>query len=93
MESNRSKVISMNRVRELRENRLMTQAQLARKAKVALRTIHSVEKGMNCRMDTKRKILLALGLRFEDKDQVFPSSRMIASSLAGEPVPHIPSGF
>ena len=60
-----------NRVRELRENKLMTQAQLAKKAKVALRTIHSVEKGMNCRMDTKRKILLALGLRFEDKDQVF----------------------
>ncbi len=63
-----------NRVRELRENRLMTQAQLARKAKVALRTIHSVEKGMNCRMDTKRKILLALGMRFEDKDHVFPST-------------------
>ena len=64
-----------NRVRELRENRLLTQAQLARKAKVALRTIHSVEKGLNCRMDTKRKILLALGLRFEDKDHVFPSRR------------------
>jgi DNA-binding XRE family transcriptional regulator len=64
-----------NRVRELRENKLMTQAQLARKAKVALRTIHSVEKGMNCRMDTKRKILLALGLSFEDKDQVFPPAR------------------
>ena len=61
-----------NRVRELRENRLMTQAQLARKAKVALRTSPSVEKGMNCRMDTKRKILLALGMRFEDKDHVFP---------------------
>ena len=60
-----------NRVRELRENKLMTQAQLAKKARVALRTIHSVEKGMNCRMDTKRKILLALGLRFEDKSQVF----------------------
>jgi len=67
------RAIRGNRVRELRENRLMTQAQLAKKAKVALRTIHSVEKGMNCRMDTKRKILLALGLRFEDKDQVFPS--------------------
>jgi DNA-binding XRE family transcriptional regulator len=64
-----------NRVRELREDRLMTQAQLARKARVALRTIHSVEKGMNCRMDTKRKILLALGMRFEDKDQVFPQGR------------------
>ncbi len=64
-----------NRVRELRENKLMTQAQLARKARVALRTIHSVEKGMNCRMDTKRKILIALGLRFEDKDLVFPPTR------------------
>ena len=61
----------------------MTQAQLARKAKVALRTIHSVEKGMNCRMDTKRKILLALGLRFEDKDRVFPP----LSRPMGEPGP------
>ena len=71
MEFKDSASIRRNRVRELRENRLMTQAQLARKARVALRTIHSVEKGMNCRMDTKRKILLALGMRFEDKDQVF----------------------
>lgn len=61
-----------NRVRELRQNRLMTQRELARKARVSLRTIHSVEKGVRCRMDTKRKILLALGLRFEDKDFVFP---------------------
>jgi len=30
---------------------------------------------MNCRMDTKRKVLLALGLRFEDKELVFPSNR------------------
>ena len=67
-----ARAVRKNRVRELRENRLMTQAQLARKARVALRTIHSVEKGMNCRMDTKRKILLALGMRFEDKDHVFP---------------------
>jgi DNA-binding XRE family transcriptional regulator len=72
-----------NRVRELREDRLMTQAQLARKARVALRTIHSVEKGMNCRMDTKRKILLALGMRFEDKDQVFPSGRRASGYSAG----------
>jgi DNA-binding XRE family transcriptional regulator len=72
-----------NRVRELREDRLMTQAQLARKARVALRTIHSVEKGMNCRMDTKRKILLALGMRFEDKDQVFPPGRRGYSHAAG----------
>jgi DNA-binding XRE family transcriptional regulator len=70
-----------NRVRELRENKLMTQAQLARKARVALRTIHSVEKGMNCRMDTKRKILLALGLRFEDKDMVFPPMQRVMDEM------------
>jgi len=64
-----------NRVREIREHKLMTQSQLARKARIALRTIHSVEKGLNCRMDTKRKILLALGLRFEDKDLVFPPAK------------------
>ncbi len=51
----------------------MTQAQLARKASVACRTIRSVEKGMNCRMDTKRKILLALGFPFDQKDKVFPA--------------------
>jgi DNA-binding XRE family transcriptional regulator len=86
MENNRSRTIRKNRVREIRENRLMTQAQLARKAKVALRTIHSVEKGMNCRMDTKRKILLALGLRFEDKDHVFPQpSSFSADEGRGDP--------
>lgn len=77
-----------NRVREMRENKLMTQSQLARKARVALRTIHSVEKGMNCRMDTKRKILLALGLRFEDKDLVFPSMRRFGPQMPEEPLTH-----
>jgi DNA-binding XRE family transcriptional regulator len=80
--------IRRNRVRELRENRLMTQAQLARKARVALRTIHSVEKGMNCRMDTKRKILLALGMRFEDKDYVFPPSELSGDSTLSHTPQH-----
>ena len=87
MEFKDSASIRRNRVRELRENRLMTQAQLARKARVALRTIHSVEKGMNCRMDTKRKILLALGMRFEDKDYVFPPSEM-SGELTPSHTPH-----
>ena len=91
MERDDGRSLCKNRVRELRENRLMTQAQLARKAKVALRTIHSVEKGMNCRMDTKRKILLALGLRFEDKDQVFPPKRQM-QPLSPPPEPSSESG-
>jgi hypothetical protein len=40
---------------------------------------------MNCRMDTKRKILLALGLRFEDKDYVFPPTRSNGGMTAPEP--------
>ena len=64
--------IHPNRVRELRENRLMTQSQLARRARIALRTVHSVEKGLKCRMDTKRKLLLALGCSFEERREVFP---------------------
>ena len=88
MEFKDSASIRRNRVRELRENRLMTQAQLARKARVALRTIHSVEKGMNCRMDTKRKILLALGMRFEDKDYVFPPSEMSGELTPSQPPQH-----
>jgi DNA-binding XRE family transcriptional regulator len=62
-----------NRVRELRRMRLMTQSQLARKAKVALRTIHSIEQGKDCRLDTKRKLIRAFEVPLENKDQVFPS--------------------
>jgi len=61
-----------NRVREAREHLLMTQTELASKARVALRTLHSVERGMNCRHDTKRKLLAALEFSFEDRDLVFP---------------------
>ena len=68
---------SHNRVREVREHRLMTQADLARKAGVALRTIHSVEKGMRCRLDTKRKLLAALGVPFASRDEVFPPGEVV----------------
>jgi DNA-binding XRE family transcriptional regulator len=64
-------------VREVREQQLMTQAELARKARVALRTIHSVEKGMKCRLDTKRKILAALGIPFTDRERVFPTGELV----------------
>lgn len=69
----------MTAVRALRIDRLMSQAQLARKARVALRTIHSVEKGMNCHMATKRKILAALGVPFERRDEIFGARNPHAS--------------
>ena len=62
----------MNRVRELRVQHWMTQRQLARRAGVAQRTVHAIEKGNHCRMDTKRKILAALGIPFERRAEVWP---------------------
>jgi hypothetical protein len=50
---------------------MMSKAELARKAGLSTLTIDRVESGRPCRLDTKRKILLALGLRVADKDRVF----------------------
>ncbi|PIU56937.1 MAG: XRE family transcriptional regulator [Deltaproteobacteria bacterium CG07_land_8_20_14_0_80_38_7] len=61
-----------NNIRQFREKLLMSKAELARKAGLSALTIDRIEKGMKCRMDTKRKILLALGLEIADKDQIFP---------------------
>ena len=60
-----------NHVKALREAQLMSKAELARKAGVSALTIDRVESGKSCRMDTKRKIILALGLRLSDRDRVF----------------------
>ncbi len=63
-----------NNVRRLREDRLLSKAELARKAGLSALTIDRVESGMPCRMDTKRKIILALGMTVADKDQAFPKN-------------------
>ncbi len=60
-----------NNVQVLREERLLSKAELARRAGVSALTIDRVERGEECRLDTKRKIILALGLRVTDKDKVF----------------------
>ncbi len=60
-----------NNLRAMRESLLMSKAELARKAGLSALTIDRVEAGYNCRMDTKRKIILALGLTLADKDKVF----------------------
>ncbi len=60
-----------NSVQERREALLLSKAELARKAGVSALTIDRVEKGSDCRMDTKRKILLALGLKLSDRKTVF----------------------
>ena len=61
-----------NQVREIRKAQLMSKAELARKAGVSPVTIDRIENGAECRMSTKRKIILALGLKLTDRNQVFP---------------------
>jgi len=50
----------------------MSKAELARKAGVSPLTITRIEGGYPCRMETMRKIILALGLNLTDREKVFP---------------------
>ena len=61
-----------NNVQRFREALMMSKAELARRAGVSPLTIDRVEAGCPCRMDTKRKILEALGLQPSKAQEVFP---------------------
>ena len=63
-----------NRLREMRESRLISKAELARKAGISMLTVARIEQGESCRQETKRKILAALGMSPFDKDKVFPEN-------------------
>jgi predicted transcriptional regulator len=63
---------AVNRVQKFREAALLAKAELARKAGVSESTIDRVESGHDCRMETKRKILFALGLSLQDSSKLFP---------------------
>ena len=60
-----------NSVRKIRESKMMSKAELARKANVTVQTIDRIEKGNSCRLDTKRKIILALGFKLGDRAKIF----------------------
>ena len=62
-----------NNVREIRESKMMSKAELARKADVTVQTIDRIEKGNDCRLDTKRKIILALGYKLGERAKIFAS--------------------
>jgi DNA-binding XRE family transcriptional regulator len=65
----------LNRVRQLREEQLLTKAELSRKAGISPLTLTRIEGGHDCRVDTKRKIILALGLTPSDRAKVFGGNR------------------
>ena len=50
----------------------MSKTELARLAGVSAATIDRIERGAPCRMETMRKIILALGFTLGEKEKVFP---------------------
>ena len=50
---------------------MMSKAELSRAAKVSPITISRIENGMPCRVETKRKLLIALGMKLSERDKVF----------------------
>jgi DNA-binding XRE family transcriptional regulator len=66
-----AKMKEKNNLKKIRESKLMSKAELARLAGVSAVTIDRIERGEPCRVETKRKIILALGYALTDKDKVF----------------------
>ena len=64
-------IMEKNELKKFRESLLLSKAELARKAGLSPLTIDRIEKGKGCRPETKRKVLLALGLKLSDKDRLF----------------------
>jgi len=50
---------------------MISKTELARKANISPITIARIENGMPCRLETQRKIILALGYNISDKHKVF----------------------
>ena len=67
----------MNRIRAARQALGWTQLELAHRANVSPRTIHAVEKGRACRQATKRRILNALGVPWDLREEYFVGARPI----------------
>lgn len=65
-------MLNGNNVRAIREEQLISKMELARLAGVSSATIDRIERGEVCRMETKRKIILALGYSLANKGVVFP---------------------
>jgi DNA-binding XRE family transcriptional regulator len=63
--------MSQNTLKTIRESLMISRAELARKAKITPYTIARIENGMPCRMETKRRIILALGFKISEKNKVF----------------------
>ena len=63
--------MSGNGLKNIREARMMSKAELARKAEVSPITVSRIEEGKSCRLQTQRKIITALGIDFSEASRIF----------------------
>lgn len=64
-----------NPLKNFRERLFLSKAELARKAGISTLTIDRVEKGKSCRLETKRKIILALGISLNEGQKIFGNTK------------------
>jgi DNA-binding XRE family transcriptional regulator len=74
--------MNKNNLKEIRESLMISKSELSKNANISPLTITRIERGKPCRMETKRKIVLALGLNISDRDKVFDGN-MAVSVLDG----------
>ncbi len=72
-----------NSLKSYREKVFISRAELARKAGVSAATIGRIEKGEKCRLETKRKIILALGLELSEAGKIFGDDNGIGFNKGG----------
>ncbi len=64
-----------NSIKQIRESQLMSKNELAKMADLSSITITRIENGYPCRIQTKRKIMMALGLNLTEVNKVFEKRR------------------
>ena len=63
--------INRNHLKSYREKVFISKAELARNAGISPVTIDRIEGGKICRLETNRKIILALGLELSEACKIF----------------------
>ncbi len=81
--------MASNRVRIFREDLMLSKAELARRAGLSALTIDRVESGRPCRLNTQRRILVALGPGVADQGCVVGERRGVAPVL--RPTSNVPA--
>ena len=76
--------MSKNNLKEIRESLMISKAELSRNANISPLTITRIERGEPCRMETKRKIVLALGLNISDRDKIFGENMAVSVKDVGD---------